>query len=153
MLPYQSNLGCFVCPNIYVNAVTFWTALAHFMYWWFLTKVLLSGMDTLGRFSVVFYKGDNTFTSCFPFWIPNPFSKGAYSKRKEFAPIGSKFFPFRVDHFFKKCQNNFDRVASLEIFVTTPLKCVNWFVKQHDWIITINKVHWMVKPRFHWTQG
>ena len=25
--------------------------------------------------------------------------KGVYSKRKEFAPLGSKFFPFRVDPF------------------------------------------------------
>ena len=29
----------------------------------------------------------------FPFW------KGVYSKRKEFAPKGSKFFPFRVEPF------------------------------------------------------
>ena len=26
-----------------------------------------------------------------------PFWKGVYSKRKEFAPRGSKFFPIRVD--------------------------------------------------------
>ena len=26
-------------------------------------------------------------------------SKIVYSKRKEFASLGSKFFPFRVDHF------------------------------------------------------
>ena len=30
-----------------------------------------------------------------------PFEKGVYSKRKEFAPSGSKFLPFRVDQFFK----------------------------------------------------
>ena len=28
-----------------------------------------------------------------------PDRKGAFSKRKEFAPNGSKFFPFRVDSF------------------------------------------------------
>ena len=28
-----------------------------------------------------------------------PFWKGIYSKRKEFAPIGSEFCPFRVDTF------------------------------------------------------
>ena len=28
-----------------------------------------------------------------------PFLKDTYSKRKEFAPLGSKFFPFRVDPF------------------------------------------------------
>ena len=31
-----------------------------------------------------------------------PFWKGVYSKRKEFAPKGSKFFPFRVDPFQKE---------------------------------------------------
>ena len=40
------------------------------------------------------FKGDNSVKVVFaPFW------KGTYSKRKEFAPIGSKFFPFRVDPF------------------------------------------------------
>ena len=28
-----------------------------------------------------------------------PFSKGVYSIRKEFAPTGSKFFPYRIDPF------------------------------------------------------
>ena len=27
------------------------------------------------------------------------FLKGLYSERKEFAPLGSKFFPFRIDPF------------------------------------------------------
>ena len=30
-----------------------------------------------------------------------PSRKGVYSKRKEFAPIGSNFFPFKVDPFQK----------------------------------------------------
>ena len=30
-----------------------------------------------------------------------PFLKGVFSKRKEFAPVGSKFFPFRGDTFQK----------------------------------------------------
>ena len=35
-------------------------------------------------------------------------SKGVNSKRKEFAPCGSKFFPFRVDPFSKGVEaNNF----------------------------------------------
>ena len=33
--------------------------------------------------------------------IFSPCAKGVYSKRKEFAPTGSKFFPFRVDPFQK----------------------------------------------------
>ena len=28
---------------------------------------------------------------------PRPFWKGLYSARKEFASLGSKFFPFKVD--------------------------------------------------------
>ena len=34
--------------------------------------------------------------------ILTPFRKGVYSKRKEFAPLGSKFFPFGVDLFQKR---------------------------------------------------
>ena len=36
-----------------------------------------------------------------PFRTLNPICKMVYSKRKEFAPIGSKFFPFIVDPFHK----------------------------------------------------
>ena len=35
------------------------------------------------------------------FFLP-PFSKAVYSKRKEIAPKGSKFFLFRVDPFQKE---------------------------------------------------
>ena len=38
--------------------------------------------------------------------------KGVYSKRKEFAPIGSKYFPFREDPFLDGSQNSLDRTAS-----------------------------------------
>ena len=31
-------------------------------------------------------------------WFLPPFWKGVYSKRKEFAPNGSKFFSYRVEH-------------------------------------------------------
>ena len=48
------------------------------------------------------------FLHTYPFW------KGVYSKRKEFAPHGSKFFPFRVDPFSEGRQKKFGRVASLE---------------------------------------
>ena len=40
------------------------------------------------------FKGNNSVKTVLPsFW------KTVYSKRKEFAPLGSKFFPFRVDFF------------------------------------------------------
>ena len=38
------------------------------------------------------FKGGNSVNFIFA-----PFRKGVYSKRKEFAPSGRKFFPFRVD--------------------------------------------------------
>ena len=43
-----------------------------------------------------------------------PSEKGVYSKRKEFAPKGSKFFPFRVDPFSERRENNFEIVVTLE---------------------------------------
>ena len=38
-------------------------------------------------------------TSCLYFSPISPFCKGVYSKRKELAPKGSKFFPFKVNPF------------------------------------------------------
>ena len=52
--------------------------------WWYELKHLRE-MDT--------YKG-GTFQNFLAL-----LSKGVYSKRKEFAPIGSKFSPFRLDPF------------------------------------------------------
>ena len=44
--------------------------------------------------AMVFFQGRQLCQNCYlPIW------EGVYSKRKEFAPIGSKFFPFRVDQF------------------------------------------------------
>ena len=43
------------------------------------------------------HSGEATLSSCFC----HPSEKRVYSKRKEFAPWGSKFFPFRVDPFLE----------------------------------------------------
>ena len=49
------------------------------------------------------FRREKTFaTPCLLSYIANPFWKGVYFKKKEFAPDGSKFFPFRVDPFFVK---------------------------------------------------
>ena len=45
-------------------------------------------------FSSPFWKGSYSKTL-----FSSPYWKGVYSKRKEFAPRGSKFYPFRVDPF------------------------------------------------------
>ena len=44
----------------------------------------------------------------------NPVWKEVYAKRKEFAPKGSKFFPFRVDPFLERRKKQSDRVATPE---------------------------------------
>ena len=48
--------------------------------------------------SLVFTK-ETAFVPSGLFYTRNPFWKRVYSKRIEFAPKGSKFFPFRVDPF------------------------------------------------------
>ena len=47
--------------------------------------------------------------------------KRVYSKRKEFAPTGSKFFSFRIDPFIQGDKINLDRITSTES-VSIPLK-------------------------------
>ena len=44
----------------------------------------------------------------------DPFWKVVYSKRKEFAPMGSKVFPFRVDPISEGRKNSILTVASPE---------------------------------------
>ena len=41
-------------------------------------------------------------TSCLPDCTATPFWKRVYSIRKEFAPVGSKFFPYRIDPFSER---------------------------------------------------
>ena len=49
------------------------------------------------RISVTFTWEITFVTSYLFYWTSGPSLKGVYSKRKEFAPMGSKFFPFSVD--------------------------------------------------------
>ena len=53
------------------------------------------------------YLGDNLCDFVFSFLHMKPLLKRVYSKRKEFAPKGSKFFPFRVDLFSEWRQKPF----------------------------------------------
>ena len=55
------------------------------------------GVDTLNRVSIIFTICD--FLFAFLYVQQSSSEKGVYSKRKEFAPFGSKFFPLRVDPF------------------------------------------------------
>ena len=54
---------------------------------------------SLVDFLLVFRRETTFMTSYMLFCTLNPICKRVYSKRKEFAPRGSKFFPFRVDPF------------------------------------------------------
>ena len=85
----------------------------------------VSGRDTLGILSVNFNKGDNFCVFLFAFLHNKSLLKRVkwiYSKRKEFAPSGSKFFSFREDPYSEGSQNNFERFVSLEN-VSIPLRC------------------------------
>ena len=79
-------------------------------------RYLIRGIGAFRRFIAIFYTNDNFWVAGFLFaFCAHQFPlERVYSKRKEFAPHGSKFFPLRVDLFFrreakKKC------VSSLEI--------------------------------------
>ena len=71
-------------------------------------KMNLSGVETNGRISTFFYKGDSFCDFLFAFLHTK---LRVYSKRKEFALCGGKFFPLRVDPFQKGGKNNFDKDA------------------------------------------
>ena len=40
-----------------------------------------------------------------------PFWKGVFPKRKEFTPLGNKFFSFKVDPFYRQKQQEISKVA------------------------------------------
>ena len=102
----------------YLNAIStfFWTS-APFL-------VSIRGLDSFGRFSLIFYKGENFCDFLFVFCSVSsqvPFLKGSTLKGKNLLPLGSKFFPFRVDLFSEGSKNYFGRVVSLES-VSAPLE-------------------------------
>ena len=71
------------------------------------------------------FKRETSFlTLCLSFLTPIPFWNRVYSKRKEFAPFGSKFFPLRVDPFSEGRQTGFVRFVSSE--------CEPFSLKNHD---------------------
>ena len=82
-----------------------------------------SSLEThiIGRISAFFVKGDNFCDLLFNFLDIKPILKGVYSKRKEFAPHGSKFFLFKVDPISEGRQNKFEKIGSLEK-ASNPLK-------------------------------
>ena len=72
-------------------------------------------------FQPLFSRETTFVTSCLLSCIPSPFRKGVYSKMKEFAPIGSKFFPFRGDPFPERTKQ-FDKNYLPSKCIRCPLK-------------------------------
>ena len=62
-----------------------------------------------------FYRGDNFCEVMFAFLYCEPFLKRNLLRKKRFAPMGSKFIPFREDYFSKWCK--------LIITQTLSMKC------------------------------
>ena len=65
------------------------------------------------NFEVVIVSGETTLSNC----VSLPSEKGIYSKWKEFAPLGSKFFPFRVDPFLAGLLCRDANRKSLKLFI------------------------------------
>ena len=87
------------------------------------------GLDTLGRLSDIFNKGDNFCDLvCFPVHQSllqgsilkrKICYKGIFTKRKEFAPRGSKFFPFRADPFSEGSKTVLTELSPLKVYQCT----------------------------------
>ena len=86
--------------------------------------IALRGLETLGRLSAILTRTRKTtfVISCFLSCTPSLFRQSVYSKRKEFAPKGSKFFPFRVDPFQNEDKNIFIRIVSSESTSISPYR-------------------------------
>ena len=89
----------------------------------------LRGLDTFGKFSVTFYKGDNYFDFLSALLHTKPFLKESILKGKNLHPPGANSFPYRIDPFSGNLdiileqtpfQNNLDRTAASET-VSLPL--------------------------------
>ena len=89
----------------------------------------LRGLDTPGRFTSIHTWEITFMTSCLRSFTPIHFCKAVYFERKEFAPTGSKFFPFIVDLFSEGDKTILKELPSLDVhpfpFNNSPLHCVN----------------------------
>ena len=57
-----------------------------------------------------------TFDFLFASLHTRPNLKGVYFERKEFAPMGSKFFHFKVDPFLEGMKNNLTELFTLDVY-------------------------------------
>ena len=79
--------------------------------------------------SMPFFYRKQLLWQCLFICIQSRFGKKVYSKRKEFAPIGSKFFPFKVDLFKREkiSLQKEDKVVTPEsIFILLKINPVSY---------------------------
>ena len=88
--------------------------------------------------------------SCLHSCTPGPFWKRVYTERKEFAPEGSKFFPFSVDPVLAGRQNSFDEFSPLYVMYTERKKKrrVNFIPKFHSSLKKFVKYFTMITKRY-----
>ena len=106
-----------------------WSGSALFAYV-ILSETLVFGILGLSPYWFLFMGlgiiSTNSVTSYLLFCTLTAFCKEVYSKRKEFAPTGSKFFPFRVNHFWSEVKNNSTEICLKSVLI--PLKILIQYV-------------------------
>ena len=71
--------------------------------------IAFKGNEDTWQIYAILDKEIDHVTSCLLSWTWSPFWKGVYSERKEFAPKGSKFFPFRICPFLRRVEKHFHK--------------------------------------------
>ena len=95
--PYSVWAQCFVYTNTHVHNQSLWA------------------LDTLGKFLPFLTRETTLVNSGLLSCAQKPFRERVYFKRKEFAPIGSKFFPCKVDPFQMEARLTFTELSSLKV--------------------------------------
>ena len=85
--------------------------------WFFPYALYISwGRDTLGKFSAIFYKGDNFCYFLFVSCIPNPFCKRSTLKGKNLLQRGANSF-LLCRPLFRRKKNNYERVVPMKLYL------------------------------------
>ena len=90
--------------------------------------IIIKGLDTSGRFSAMSDKGDNFCYFLFAFLRTKPLPGRCHLlNEKEFAPKGSKLFPFREAPFKKGGKNTLTvltDLSPLKVYLSSLKKCL-----------------------------
>ena len=81
----------------------------------------LRRMDTFFKYFAISTKGGIFCDVMIAYCTPIPFRKGVYSKRKKLAPVGSIWFPFRVDPFSEERKKTYlTELSALKVKLLWP---------------------------------